>query len=382
MSSFLTSLKGQVTRRRYDIKRRSTYLKARQKLLENTVLFESFQGKVVGDSPYEIAREIHTQFPALTLYWTVKDSSVTTPPWLTPVVFGSDKWLQLLATCKYLVNNAVFPWYFSKRSGQVYLQTWHGTPLKRIVNDVTSGAASRGYKLTVTREATMWDYLISPSQYSTDCFTTAFDFHGTFIQGGYPRNDRLVNHTPEERRQIRSALGIDSDSTRVILYAPTWRPNLRNADGSWSVVDLFDCEIPEGSILLYRGHTNMNAISGRAQQRRIDVSAYPDVNDLLIAADVLVTDYSSIMFDFSITGKPVSLLIPDIDAYAQDPGFYFDVRTCAPGPFFSTAVELVDALTNSADVQTGAYKEWQQRFVSEEDGQATKRAVKALFSRQ
>lgn len=379
MASFLTSLKGQMSRRRHDLKRRSLYVNACQESLVNAVLFESFQGKVVGDSPFEIAKEVHAQRPDLQLYWTVNNTEIKVPHWLTPVVFGSDEWLRVLATSRYLVNNAVFPWYFTKREGQLYLQTWHGTPLKRIVNDVTSGAASRGYKLTVTREAKMWDFLISPSKYSSECFKSSFDFDGKFLQGGYPRNDRLVAYTSAERKKLRAELGVDSDSTRVVLYAPTWRPNLRNVDGSWSAVDLFDCDVPDDCLLLYRGHTNTRFVDQDSKSRRKDVSTYPDVNDLLIAADVLVTDYSSIMFDFSITGKPILLLTPDIEKYAQDPGFYFDLKKSAPGPLFATAREVVHALESLSESRSHSYKEWQQKFTSEEDGNATKRAVKAAF---
>ena len=379
MTTFFATLRGQFSRRRYDLKRRSTYASACREPLRNAVLFESFQGKVVGDSPFEIAKEVHAQRPDLKLYWTVQNEAIQVPDWLNAVVFGSDEWLRLLATAKYLVNNAVFPWYFTKREGQMYLQTWHGTPLKRIVNDVKSGAASRGYKHTVTREAKMWDFLISPSQYSSDCFTSAFDFHGKFLQGGYPRNDRLVTHTDAERKRLRANLGIDSDSTRVILYTPTWRPHLRNGDGSWSTVDLFDCDVPDDCVLLYRGHTNTQAAAQGPNIRRKDVSTYPDVNDLIIAADVLVTDYSSIMFDFSITGKPIVLLTPDIEKYAQDPGFYFDLKKLAPGPLYSSAAEVIRALEQSPDVRPDSYKDWQQKFTSEEDGNAAKRTVRAVF---
>ena len=379
----LAAVKGQIQRRRHDIHRRNTYKKACLRPVGNCVLFESFQGKVVGDSPYAIAVELHRVRPELKLYWTVQETNADLPDFLHPVVFGSNEWLVAMATSKYLVNNAVFPWYFTKREEQTYVQTWHGTPLKRIVNDVTSGAASRGYRMTVTREAQMWDYLISPSEYCNRTFASAFSYSGKFLRGGYPRNDRLVNYSSDERDAIRRKLGIPTYDTQVILYAPTWRPNLRNADGSWSNVDLFDIEVPGNTVVLYRGHTNTSSATNTSVQNRIDVTKYPDVNELMIAADVLVTDYSSIMFDFSVTKKPFIVLAPDVAQYRQDPGFYFELSEIAPAPVVDTAAEVLDALAQlsiNAEKFRDKYATWREMFTAEEDGRATERVISTVFT--
>jgi CDP-glycerol glycerophosphotransferase len=383
MINKLAAVKGQIQRRRHDIQRRNTYKKASFAPLRNAVLFESFQGKVVGDSPFAIASQIRNARPALKMLWTVQSPEVELPDYLEPVVFGSDAWLTAMATSKYLVNNAVFPWYFTKRTGQIYVQTWHGTPLKRIVNDVTSGAASRGYRMTVTREAQMWDFLVSPSEYCNRTFASAFSYSGKFLRGGYPRNDRLVGYTSDERDAIRRKLGIPTYDTKVVLYAPTWRPNLRNADGSWSQVDLFDVAVPEDTVVLYRGHTNTSVMDKESAQNRIDVTKYPDVNELMIAADVLVTDFSSIMFDFSITQKPFIVLAPDIAQYRQDPGFYFELADLAPAPIVNTAEEVLEELSklpNNVEKFREKYATWREMFTAEEDGHATQRVISTVFT--
>ena len=191
-----------------------------------------------------------------------------------------------------------------------------------------------------------------------------------------------MKYTSDERDAIRQKLGIATYDTKVVLYAPTWRPNLRNADGSWSHVDLFDVEVPDGTVVLYRGHTNTSRINGISPQKRIDVTQYPDVNELMIAADVLVTDYSSIMFDFSVTKKPFIVLAPDIDQYRQDPGFYFELADLAPAPIVNTAEEVLTELADLSAITEkyrDQYATWREMFTAEEDGRATERVISTVF---
>jgi CDP-glycerol glycerophosphotransferase len=354
-------------------------------VLRNAVLFESFQGKVIGDNPLDIFHELKKQRSDLEFFWTVQKGKSTAPVGATAVVHGSAQWLKLLATAKYLVNNTNFPWYFRKVPGQIYLQTWHGTPLKKLGRDIPGNTLTASYLNTMDREASYWDGLISPSKYCTEIFPTAFSYSGKILETGYPRNDRLVAQSAEVRARVRKTLGVNDEKTKLVLYAPTWRDYKRSATGKWQTVNFFTpgTELPAGFQLAFRGHTNTHAAhSAAVAGGAIDVTNYPDVTELYLAADVLVTDYSSVMFDFSVTGKPIIFLAPDIAEYESKRGFYFDFRSEAPGPICTDAAEVLaalDDLTAITENNAAKYSAWQAKFNKLEDGKAAQRVVAAVF---
>lgn len=378
---------GALRRRKNDLIRTALYKPTDGVQLRNAVLFEAFDGKVVGDSPLDIFNALKVTRPDLEFFWTVK-SGVVAPAGSTAVKYGSREWLKVLATAKYLVNNSAFPWYFKKVSGQVYLQTWHGTPLKRLVRDIEAGKVSAQYLSTMRKEAAAWDYLISPSAYASTCFKSAFAYSGKTLEVGYPRNDRLNASADERaavRNRVRKQLGVKSAQTQLVLYAPTWRDTNRNAVGTLQTVNHIDAatKLPKGFQLMFRGHSmTLDAHNSKTANGAIDVTDYPDITELYLAADVLITDYSSVMFDFAVTGKPMIFLTPDIEKYVADRGFYFDFVGEAPGPICHTTAEVIGALENINDVakQYGkAYKAWQQKFNALEDGKATARVIAAVF---
>lgn len=382
---------GALRRRKNDLIRSALYKPTDGGQLRNAVLFEAFDGKVVGDSPLDIFNSLKISRPDLEFFWTVKPG-VTAPEGSVGVKYGSREWLRVLATAKYLVNNSAFPWYFKKVSGQVYLQTWHGTPLKRLVRDIEAGKVSAQYLSTMRKEAGVWDYLISPSAYATKCFASAFGFpikggKGKLLEVGYPRNDRLsapADIRVEIRNRVRKQLGV-KPQTQLVLYAPTWRDTNRNAVGTLQTVNHIDAatKMPKGFQLMYRGHSMTHAAhNAKTANGAIDVTNYPDITDLYLAADVLITDYSSVMFDFAVTGKPMIFLTPDIEKYVAVRGFYFDFVGEAPGPICHTTAEVISALENINDVakQYGkAYKAWQVKFTPLEDGKATARVIAEVF---
>lgn len=380
-----TRVLGALNRRRSDVFRKLQYQPQKTSTLKNAVLFESFQGKVIGDNPLDIFYELKKRRSDLDFYWTIQKGKTTAPAGAKPVVHGSREWLNLLASAKYLVNNTSFPWYFRKVSGQVYLQTWHGTPLKRLNRDIPGNNLTASYLNTMDREASYWDALISPSKYCTEIFPNAFNYRGTIIESGYPRNDRLVTQSVEIRSRVRKQLGVKDDKTWLVLYAPTWRDYNRSATGKWQAINYFEpnTKLPKGFQLAFRGHTNTHAahnssVAGGA----IDVTNYPDVTELYLAADVLVTDYSSVMFDFSVTGKPIIFLAPDIGEYESKRGFYFNFRAEAPGPICGNTGEVIEALKGITEISksyAGKYKEWQAKFNHREDGKAAERVVTSFF---
>ena len=379
-----TRILGALRRRRADWLRKLQYRPQDTKALRDAVLFESFQGKVIGDNPLDIFNEVKARYPHLDLIWaTGKDT--TAPEGARGVRFGSREWLQALATSKYLVNNTNFPWYFRKVAGQVYLQTWHGTPLKRLGREIPNNQLTKSYLDTMDREASYWDYLISPSPFCTEVFPGAFGYSGKIIETGYPRNDRLSKITGAQRQEIRERIGVSDPSTYLVLYAPTWRDYNRSATGNWQSVNFMDenIELPDGFQMLYRGHTNTHAVHNeRVAGGAIDVTMYPDVTELYIAADILITDYSSVMFDYTVTGKPIMFLAPDLERYRAERGFYFDFEKLAPGPILNSDREVLQALGRIDQISKQyepRYRAWQQKFNSLEDGNAAKRVVDIVW---
>lgn len=381
-----TRVLGALRRRRADWMRKLQYRPQATTQLRDAVLFESFQGKVIGDNPLDIFNEVKQRFPKLELIWAT-GKGTQAPAGARGVRFGSREWLQALATSKYLVNNTNFPWYFRKVPGQIYLQTWHGTPLKRLGRDIPNNYLTKSYLDTMDREATYWDYLISPSPFCTEVFPGSFGYQGNIIETGYPRNDRLSKITGTQRQQIRERIGISDPSTFVVMYAPTWRDYNRSATGNWQSVNFMDenIELPEGFQMIYRGHTNTHAVhNAGVAGRAIDVTLYPDVTELYIAADVLITDFSSVMFDYTVTGKPILFLAPDLERYRSERGFYFDFEALAPGPILNTDAEVLQALGRIDQISKlyePRYRAWQEKFNSLEDGNAAKRVVDIVWGK-
>jgi CDP-glycerol glycerophosphotransferase len=376
-----TRILGALRRRQLDWFRGLVYRLFSASPLRDAILFESFQGKVIGDNPFALFNEIKLRNPSFELLFTI-NSKTTAPEGARPLKHGSLSWIRALATSKVLVNNTNFPGYFRKRTGQTYIQTWHGTPLKRLGRDIVDVVPTGSYLKMMDREASYWDFLVSPSPYCSEVFAKTFGYTGNILETGYPRND-LLTQGLDKRDLIRRSLGITDPKQLVVLYAPTWRDSKRTATGNWKPVNFMEGSLGSDVAVLFRGHTNTHsAHSDQVAKGSVDVTNYKNVAELYLAADVLVTDYSSSMFDFSITGKPMIFLAPDLDDYVAKRGFYFDFEQLAPGPILRDASFLRKALENIEQQKreyAARYLAWQEKFNKLEDGLASKRVVdKAL----
>jgi CDP-glycerol glycerophosphotransferase len=367
---------------------RDRYLEQRHDTRLPVVLLETFKGKMAGDSPAAMARELHVRHRAgdgPEPVYSINDRSVLVPDGIRSVVRFSEEWFELLARARYLVTNDNWPFFFEKAADQAYMQTWHGTPLKRIAKDITDPQSGLSvlYMKTMDAEARAWDRLISPSPYCSEILPRAFGFEGEVLESGYPRNDVLaVDDRDEARATIRRRLDI-ADDQRVLLYTPTWR------DTFSKVLYLDPAQVVEALpdvTVLVRGHVNTSGGASVAPElagRIRDVTLYPDINDLFLAADVLVTDYSSVMFDFAILDRPQLFLVPDLAEYEASRGFYFDFADVAPGPLFSDNESLITHLA-AGPAADEAYAEaratFREKFAPWDDGAAAIRAVDALLS--
>jgi CDP-glycerol glycerophosphotransferase len=229
----------------------------------------------------------------------------------------------------------------------------------------------------VVKESRRWDVLLAQNTYSERILRKAYAFFGRPIWvEGYPRNDALATG---DAGAVRAALGIRDDE-RVLLYAPTWR------DDRAEMVDFVDAESlarAADAVVLVRGHSRtIGTDRDRSGARVIDVTGFPETAQLLLAADALITDYSSVMFDFSVTGKPMYFLVPDLDHYRGTlRGFYFDLAARAPGPLVRTQEELVAALADPHHEAAYAarYAAWRAQFNTRDDGGAAQRVVERIL---
>lgn len=346
--------------------------------LENAVFFESFYGRNASCNPRAIDRELARVAPGVTRYWSVVDLSVQVPDGAIPVVEGSPQWWRARGAARLLVVNDWLRRRYARRSGQVVLQTWHGTSLKRLALHRPGFDPRR--TLAVLRESRRWDVLLAQNPYGERVLRKAYAFlrRPVWVEG-YPRNDVLLTG---DGGATRAALGIGDDE-RVILYAPTWR------DDRDTIVDFLDLErlaADTGAVVLVRGHSRTILPGADTRGTRvIDVTAYPDMADLLVVADALVTDYSSVMFDYTATGKPIFFFTPDLDHYREQlRGFYFDLAAHAPGPMTTTQDQLTKALA-SVDVPAeyaDRYARWRQRFNVRDDGHAAERVVARILDQR
>ncbi|MGW8484290.1 CDP-glycerol glycerophosphotransferase family protein [Microbacterium sp. NPDC055903] len=342
---------------------------------ENAVFFESFYGHSAGCNPGAIDRELARRAPGVIRYWSVADLSVVVPEGAIAVVDGTPEWWRARAGARLLVVNDWLRRRFARKPGQKVLQTWHGTPLKRLALHRPGFDPRR--MAAVVKESRRWDVLLAQNPYSERILRKAYAFFGKPIWlDGYPRNDVL---TTGDGATVRAALGIGAGE-KVLLYAPTWR------DDRDEMVDFIDLErLAEDAdaVVLVRGHSRtFRPGRDRSGARVIDVTGYPQTAELLLASDALITDYSSVMFDFSVTGKPMYFLVPDLEHYrGRLRGFYFDLAERAPGPLLKTQEELTAALADPDVTPRYAqrYAAWRRQFNARDDGAAAERVVSRIL---
>lgn len=341
-----------------------------------------FGGTGAGDSVAPVARELVRR--GVPVDFVVTDHSVAVPEGSRPILLHSREWHDAFSHARYLVNNAEFPHYVRFREGQRYLQTWHGTPLKRIGRDIASPRLSAGYTAAMAREAGAWEALLAQNSFAAGVLPQALGFDGRVILEGYPRNDALAGDGADRLRgATRKALGLGDE--RVVLYAPTWRDTARTEQGRRAFVSHLDASrVHErtGATVLLRSHSNAAAGRGRISSPGVlDVTAHPDITALLAAADVLVTDYSSVMFDFAVTERPQVLLVPDVEEYRDDRGFYLDLQETPPGPIATSTDQVIEALADAGATSEQA-RAFRQRYAPLDDGHAAARVVDAWLGPQ
>ncbi|MBC9725485.1 CDP-glycerol glycerophosphotransferase family protein [Streptomyces sp. TRM68367] len=351
-------------------------------------VFAAYWNRGVTCNPAAIAAELAKRAPQIRPVWVVTaQNAPLLPPGTDHVVPGTRRYWEVLATARYLVNNVNFPNALVKRPGQIHLQTHHGTPLKRMgVDQMPFPAAAQGIDFGALLERVdKWDYSLSANSHTTRMWQRAYPARYTSLDYGYPRNDVYYKATAQDIRAIRARLGIQP-GRRAVLYAPTHRDYEAGWTPRLDLAALAD-RLGENTVLLVRGHYFYNGTASpltglRRTGRIVDVSSYDPVEDLCLAADVLVTDYSSIMFDYANLDRPIVIHADDWDTYCTTRGVYFDLLAEPPGQVSRTQQDLTEILTTDAWRDESAAKTravFRRRFCEYDDGRAAERVVRRVF---
>lgn len=362
---------------------------------KNLIVFESFLGKQYSCNPraiYEFLRDHHSGYK---MVWSVdKRCTEKFDKHGIPYVRRfSLEWLFTVTRAKYWVTNCRFPLWMTKSPKTIYVQTWHGTPLKKLGLDMEEvhmpGTNTNKYKRNFVRESGKWDVLISPNAYSTEIFKRAFLFGKKMIEAGYPRNDFLIhNNNTKKIAEIKKSCGLPMEK-KVILYAPTWRDNQYYGKGRYKFDIQLDFaalkrELADEYIIIFRlhylvaEHLDLSGYEGFMY----DFSQHEDIRDLYLISDILVTDYSSVFFDFANLKRPMIFFVYDIEDYRDKlRGFYFDFEKEAPGPLVKTTDDLIHEIKSMKyQIDSNTLQAFYDKFCYLDKGNASERVVNEVFN--
>lgn len=360
------------------------------------VILESFFGRSYSDSPKYLYEYLQRKYGDKYRYiWVMNGRSTELDKSGKHTVcrLESLRYVYYMSRCGYRIFNVRQPSWNKKRDGVVFLETWHGTPLKKLGFDMEDVFSSDPeFKTVFYRQAKEWDYLVSANPFSTDVFERAFGYaRGQILEYGYPRNDILYHPDKEEiAKEVKKEFGIPEDK-KVILYAPTWRDDQVITIGQYGFELALDLarmqeEFGRDCIILLRTHyyvaqqLDLSAYDGFVY----DGSRYEDVSRIYLASDLLITDYSSVFFDYANLKRPILFFAYDYDSYAGEMrGLYIDMEKELPGPVLTTNDELVDALHHMAELSEeyhSRYEQFYERFCCRDDGTAAERIIEEVFN--
>ncbi|HCS9119584.1 TPA: CDP-glycerol glycerophosphotransferase family protein [Staphylococcus pseudintermedius] len=362
------------------------------------ILYQVRDGKSITDSPYAIflGLNAHETFSNYQHIWVVDhpDTLVFYQEKfkvfqnVSFVIKESNEYLKALTESKFLINNATFPAYFTKKPQQIYINTWHGTPLKHMGFDVKNNL--KGSQNTM-KNFLASDYMISPNAHTTNIFKHAFKLDGLYsgeiLEMGYPRIDLTINTTANEAREYL-AEHLNLKKNPIILYCPTWRgKNVNDPENSllniFEEIKLLNQKLPHQVLVKVHPFVYSKA-KEMPELKPYLVPDFLDTNQLMPAVDLMITDYSSIFFDFLVTDKPIVFYVPDLDKYQNERGVYIDL--CAlPGPVADNIQDVITLVSNEsykdADVQE-KYAKFKHNFVNYENGSVTERLIESVFLNQ
>lgn len=393
-SEALQAVKNRIRRSKLYFPAMKRFYRVTKKLpmMDDVIVFESGLGRQYADSPRALYEELVRRGDTRTKVWVYNRKLPTSDPYTIVVKRLSPQYFWYLARAKYWVNNQNFPFYITRRKAGVYVQTWHGTPLKKMQHDLEHiEGRDAGYLDRVTQASQQWTHLVSPSPYATDAFSTAFRHHARVLEQGYPRNDSLKKHESDLwATSVRDKLDIPDDK-KVLLYAPTFRDDQNIKGNSFSFELPFDLQrfaenFGRDYVLLLRMHVvvrNRLSIPDEISDVVRDVSQHDEINELFAISDALITDYSSVFFDYSILERPIIFYAYDLERYRDDlRGFYLHYGSNLPGPIVTSeqelwdTVEILNTVGPELNARTAAFA---AEYAPNDDGLAAARIVDEVF---
>ena len=365
---------------------------------KETILFISFHGRGYSDNPMALHQYIttHSRYHNYRCIYAIKKHKQKN------LKIDNDKIIEYLsipyffylARSKYWISNCKLPKYVLKKPTQVYLQTWHGTPLKKLAHDIEvpdgttfyrSGMSIEEMRSTYDNDVSKYNYMISPSSFTTEVFQSAFAINkDRLIETGYPRNDILSNYQDEDIDRIKAELKLPKDK-KIILYAPTWRDNSFNLKGYTFKLEVdfkkWQNELGDEYIVLFKPHyliiNDFDLESVKDFVYFIDPKE--DISRLYLIGDILITDYSSVFFDYAILKRPIYFYMYDLESYRDElRGFYLDVYKDLPGQIIEDENLLLEEIKQN-NFDYDKLESFNLRFNNHEDGRASKRVLEILL---
>ena len=362
------------------------------------IIFEVFDGRKFCDSPKALYLEIlnNKEYKDYKCIWAFREPDnykFLLKNKNTKIVKSeSSEYYKYFAKSKYWIVNYRLSDIFLKKKNQVYVQCWHGTPLKRLGCDInvegnllsTKNEIHNQYRTDSKR----YNYMISPSKFCTEKFMSAFDIKdkNIMIEKGYPRNDFIVNHTKKDVERIKKELDIPKNK-KVILYAPTFRDNQHDSKTGYTYktevnFDKLRKELEKNYVILFRAHYLVASKFDFKKYKGFiyNVSELDDVNELYIVSDLLITDYSSVFFDYSILKRPIIFYMYDLDEYKNNlRDFYFDIEEL-PGSIIKDEKLILKEIKKAEHfVYTSKYKKFNDKFTYLDDGKSSRRVLEEII---
>lgn len=380
------------------------FIKAANKTDAKTICFKAFNGKSYSCSPKAIYEYMLTQeqFKDFKFIWVFKEPEkhryLEKNPNTTLVQDSTRAYLKAMAVSKYWIHNYRVSDHIYPKENQIYVQCWHGTPLKKLGYDITKGDnvlnSIEEIRFKYKVDAAKFKAILSPSRFASEKFISAWNLkaigkENCVIEQGYPRNDKLFHADEADKLAIKKALGIENVHKKIIFYAPTWRDNQHDSTIGYTYKTEVDFDklkeaLGEEYIILFRAHYLVaNSFDFEKYSDFVyDVSSYDDINDLYIVSDLLITDYSSVFFDYANLRRPMLFYMYDFDSYKNEMrDFYLDIDEL-PGPIVKDEDGLIEAI-HGLDRYMLAYGEkyiaFHNKFNYLDDGHASARVVDAVM---
>lgn len=351
---------------------------------DKLIVFASFGGRKYDDSPKAIYEAMlkDNRFDGYSLVWAFMQPDKFEIPRGEKVKIDTFKYYKKLLSARVWVTNSSMNRGLDFAGKHTFeLNTWHGSAIKRMGADINKGNTSFGLKSSKKNE----DVMLAQGEYDVDVFTKAFSRpRGSFRVIGLPRNDELAHVTKDIQDAMKQQLGI-SPNKKVILYAPTFREYDKDSGNNVILIPPIDLqlwkeELGKDYVLLFRAHYEVAKVMGIEDNDFVkNVSSYPSLNDLMIASDMLISDYSSMFFDYAIQGKPMLCYCYDYEKYAIKRGMYFDIREWLPSA--SEEIELLKLIkTTDVNEKSEATKRFQKKYVTE-FGSASQKSLDIIYEK-